>query len=409
MTDEPLQLDLTSTITDVPQANSLPLFIRLVDAVDRDVKHIGELAELLEVEERTIHYYVDFGKWLGLLLVSRPGEVEFTEIGATFADSVAARQRLFTHGMFSKPLIQTANALKRESKDETDVPTLETREALLRAIESMTKLAPTTAARRASGLAQMLDAAYRAGRIDWKTGEPLTAYKNVTFDIHGRTFLTAMAARQFSSKSEFRIGFPLQVLRFVSDQGHHLNTSVWKRASLESADGKAVWFGSIPVSPSTIEIAERGGRDLRKLAVMCAPYVTLAVACLSYRDALKRPSVRVTHDMYGYRFWEHDKVLGSPIEVVEKLAAELGLVATAGVPRKLSHEADDLTEVGGDKELIDVLLKLKILREKDTSYEVAPGFESELREGSESSTSVVERLQTIHEALDRVLRAETVD
>ena len=49
------QLDLTLSLTDVPQANNLALFVRLMDAVGRDVVETSALAEVLGVERVGIH------------------------------------------------------------------------------------------------------------------------------------------------------------------------------------------------------------------------------------------------------------------------------------------------------------------------------------------------------------------
>lgn len=402
MTDKPVQLDLTAQITDVPQANSLPLYIRLIESIHRGKDTVGALATHLAVEERTVNYYLDFGRWLGMI---RPGN-DLTETGHAFAESVSARSRLFTQALFSKDLVQAANAIKRDSQNEDGVETLDSREACLRAIKAMARLSLSTAERRASGLGHMLDAAVRATRIDWQTGEPLTEYRNVSFDFAGRTFITALAGRQFGSNVEYRVGFPKQVRHFVEYQGEGLNSSTWKRASYDSADNKATWFGSIPVNENTLDIAKRGGRDLRKLVTMCAPYVALAIGLLTYRDTLKRPSVKITNDMYGMRFWEHDRDLGPPIEVIEKLAQTLGLEPVRGVPQKLRHASADLTDEAADADLIFVLTELRIIKAgKDTSFEMHGGVEDELREGSESSPSVIERLQPVYDAIKEMLRS----
>lgn len=410
MAEDPLQLDLTAKITEVPQANSLSLLIRMMEAIERGHTSVPELAEALDVEERTVHYYVDFGRWLKFLKSVSGGELGFTETGLAFATSVPGRGRLFSKALFARPLVQSVNALKRNSMNvEEGIEELDTRAACERAIRELTDLSASTAKRRASALASMLEAAYRSSRVDWQTGEPLTAYKNVTFDFPGRAFSTAMAARQFASSSEFRIGFPRQVRVFVQKKGHSLNSRHWSRASFDSSDNRATWFGAIPVTETTQDIAERGGRDLRKLLTMCAPYVTLAVAILTYRDAAKRPSVRLTNDMYGLKFWEHDRELGSPIEVVEAFAAELDLVPVKGVPRALRHATPELLEKGDDEQLVAILLESGMVAEKDTRFELVRWFEDELREGGDASPAMIERFGPLHEAIKQYLLKHRIE
>jgi hypothetical protein len=403
MEDETFQLDLTATITDVPQANSLPLFIKLIDQLVHGVFDSAALAEKLGVDERTVHYYLEFGRWLGFLN-TRTGVHGFTETGSAFAHSVPARGRLFSQAMFRQKLVQTINALKRESADVDGVERLSTRVAAEKAIDAMSDLAQSTVERRASGVAHMLDAAYQSSRIDWRTGAPATEYRNLVLDFPGRTFLTAMAARQFVSSKEVRIGFPRQVVTFVRDHGHKLSATTWQRASYESSDGKATWFGCVPINESTVDVAERRGRDLRRLLVSCVPFVTLTAALLTYRDAAKRPIVRLTRDMYGIKIWAHDREIGTLRAVIERFAAELGLVIVQGIPKALRHAPDALLEQGDDEDLLEILVACGMLKIHDTAFEVRQGLDDEFREAEHDSSSTMEKLKPLQAALVAVFR-----
>lgn len=403
MADEPFQLELTATLTDIPQANSLPLFVRLMEELQRGTVEVPALSESLGIDERTVQYYLEFGRWLGFLRLEA-GRHVFTETGSGFAHSVPARGRLFAQAMFRQKLVQAISALKRDSVDAHGVETLTTLEAAERAIAAMSDLASTTVERRASGIAHMLEAAYRVARIDWRTGEEAHAYRNLVFEFPGRTFLTAMAARQFALGREVRVGFPKQVSAFVRDHGHRLSASIWQRASYESSDGTATWFGSVPVNETTVDVAERRGRDLRKLLVICVPYVALTVAMLTWRDAQRRPVVRLTQDMYGTRVWAHDRELGSLLEVVELLAESLGLVIVRGVPKALRHAPDHLVEFGDDDDLIEILVASGILKVGDTVFEPMSGLEDELRETQNDTTSAAERLKALQVGLADFLR-----
>jgi hypothetical protein len=408
MSDELVQLDLTLSVTEVPQANSLPLFIRLVDAIHRGTDGIEALADELEVDQRTVHYYVDFGRWLHLLRNPARGTVDFTETGQSFADSIPARGRLFAGAMFGRKLVKTVQALKRDSRDEDDLETLGTREACFRAILGLTDLSETTAKRRASGLAHMLEAAYKPSQIDWATGKPKAEHKP-RLEWEGRSFLTALGARQFGVSREFRIGFPRQVRAFVEDHGHGMSASVWRRASYKSRDGKAVWFGAIPVNESTVEVARRGGRDLRRFLMMVAPYLSIAVAVLTFRDPLGRPTVRLTHDMYGLRFWEHERELGEPLAVIEQIADAMELVVTRGIPTELTEATPELVEFGSGADLVETLIAAGFVREKDTTFELAPGVDGELRDARDDAASVVDLVKPVYDAFRGVLRSNGVE
>lgn len=403
--DEPVQLDLTTSITNVPQASNLGLFIRLMEKL-ADAATLAELSETLEIDERTVQFYADFGRWLGFVQECSQDprktgdgrEWMVTETGRAFADSVPARARLFSKAMFSKPLIQTIQALKRDSMDAFGVEQLTTREAAEQAIRAMTQFAESTIERRASATAHMLETAYNTKHIDWSTGEVRKEYKYLVMDFPGRTFLTTMAAMQFGTQREVRIGFPLQVHHFVLNDGHGLAPAVWGRASWESSDRNATWFGPVPVTPTTIDVAERGGRDLRRLLVACVPYVTILVALLVPRERnAPGGAMRLTSDMYGLKLWQFEREVGGLLEVIENTAVKLKLTPVKGVPKSLRHAPEHLTEKGGDVELLGIMLVAGILREKGTTFELAPGFEDELREGSDTNPSLMEKLRVVQE------------
>ncbi len=401
--DQLVQLDLTLSVTEVPQANSLPLFVRMLEAIHRGKVDVAELAAALEVEERTVHYYIDFGRWLHFVITPDTGQAGLSTAGRNFVESVPSRGRLFATAMFGKKLVKTVQALKRDSTNEDELETLDTREACLRAIRGLTDLSENTAARRASGLAQMLDAAYQPSRIDWATGERRPEFVR-KLEYQGRAFLLALGALQFGGGRKLRIGFPLQVRAFVDQQGHGLNARIWRRASVELPEGAGTWFGSVPVNPSTVELASRGGRDFRRFLAMVSPYVALMLAAMTHRDAAGTSPVRVTRDMYGLRVWERERDVGPPLQVVEKIAAQMGIATPDEVPTELRDADPDDTAKGDDVDLLETLARAGFVRLQDTRYVVAPGVEAELREGRDDTASVAELLAPAYEAFRTVLR-----
>lgn len=403
MEDEPLQLELAATLTEIPQANSLTLFVRVMEELMRGTHDAEQLSERLHVDVRTVQYYLEFGRWIEFLKVVEGVHV-LTETGSGFAHSVPARGRLFAQGMFRQKLVQAINALKRDSVDAHGVEGISTREATERAIAALSDLADSTVERRASGVAHMLEAAYRPARIDWSTGQTLEVFRHLVMDFPGRTFLTSMATREFVKGREIRIGFPKQVAAFVRDHGHRLSASTWQRASYGSTDGTATWFGAVPVNETTVDVAERRGRDLRRLLVHCVPHVTLLAALLTWRDAARRPLVRVTQDMYGVRIWVRDREVGGMMEVLERFALALELVMVRGVPKALRHAPAELIEPGDQDDLLEVAVGCGILKIRDTAFEVMQGLEEEFRDAPTLSDSTFDRLKPLQAVLNDVFK-----
>jgi hypothetical protein len=400
MSDSGAQLDLLGEGAEVPQANNLELLVVLMEAVDRGVRALGELEAELDVKARTVRYYADLARWLGFLRVVDKGEWSPTETGSAFADSVSARGRLFSQAIFQKDVIRLANEHKRQALDEGR--DLETREACLRAIQRSTELSESTTKRRASSLASLLDAAYRPSRIDWQTGKMLDERRHPALEFDGESFLTALAVRQLGVSHRTQLGFPKQVERFVRGEAHQLVRAHWKRASWQG-EGNAQWFGSVPVNDVTRGIALRGGRDLRQLLVLTVPFVAVTCAFLGLRDPLDRPLTSITEDMYGARMWFHEIELGSPKDVLEKMALELGLEICERPPH-LDGADDPDAEPAGSDSLIAVLVESGICRQKDTVVELAPGVRAEWHEGSEDSPSIEERLGPLRDDVQALLR-----
>lgn len=389
------QLSLTEAMTGVPRFYRLAVLVMVLEAVGRGLSQKAQIAEELALDEATTSDVLELARWLNFLTLT-DDEISLTQNGRTFVDSVPARGRLFSHAIFQRNLIQRVQFLKRQAvENEVDPP--DNLVACKLALEALTTLTPLEIQKRAEILAELLDAAYKPSRIDWKTGDTLAAYQNITFEFEGRTFLTTLAARQFSSEREIRIGFPYQVRRFVDDRGLGLSERLWGRASLESADRKATWFGSVPVHRSTVSVANRGGRDLRRLLVTCVPFVTLAVSILSARPS-PRSSFRLTSDMYGVRVLDGDRDLGSLFETLELLAQNLHLTVVRGLPKLLSHAPPDVVRFGTGEDLLHIMVDTQMIVSRGSTFELSPAFVAELREAAQDSVSMYERLKPAIEA-----------
>lgn len=395
--DQNLQLDLTQGIDEVPQANSLPVMVRLLEALARGTAEVDALAEHLGVEPRTVHYYLDLGSWLGFVSCDA-GEYALTSEGTGFVESHSARGRIFARAVFARPLAQAVNQLKRQAA-EADRE-LTTRQAAEQAIMRLTELSESTARRRASALTRLLEAAWRPSHYDWETGQELATYKHRALEFAGESFLTAMAVRELGVFAHVEVGLPRQVWRFACGQAAELSPKRWRRASYDLKGGGR-WFGAVPVTEETVEIARRGGRDLRRLLVVCAPYVACMAALLTLREPIAQNPVRLTRDMYGTRLWFHAVELGEPAAAVSEVFRRMGL-EIAHSPPTPSEPASDAA--CGSKQLVEILEAAEMVRERDTVLDLARGVAREWRDGSADNPSVYERLEPLRRQLREILR-----
>ncbi|MGM0556806.1 MAG: hypothetical protein ACQEVA_10550 [Myxococcota bacterium] len=395
--EEPLQLSLLAADEEVPQANSVAKLVTLMVAIGREAREEDALATIMDVEVRTVQYYVDLARWLGFVRRDAQGPA-LTEIGFSFYESVPARGRLFSNAVFKREIVKLANEIKRTADEAGNE--LTTTEACRRAIERTTELSESTARRRASSLARLVEVAYQPSHVDWQTGESLEAYKHAPLEFEGESFLTAMAAMELGMRRRIEIGFPRQVWQFVCGDRSGIDADRWRRASYQ-LEPEGRWFGSIPVNDVTLKRGERGGRGLRELLLVCAPVITLMTVLLSLRDPLERHHVRLTHDMYGYRIWYKEKELGAPLEVIERLVGRLG----AELGREVPHVVDDVeaARFGTDELLVESMEGAGFIRRRDTVYKLAPGVLDEWHEQSEDAPSVEERLQPIQDHVEEAL------
>lgn len=396
------QLDLMESITEVPQANSVALFISLMEALRGQPRSLPTLASLLEVDERTVRYYIDFGQWLGWVRPTTDGTMELSSEGVSFVESEPARGRLFANAFFDKPLIKTIQRIKREDFDDEPEPAA-TRKASLRAVERLTALSDATARRRAQAVASMMRWAYRPGRLDWSTGRPVEA-PAAPFDFQGQSFLSAYAARRLGRSRKIRIGFPRQVATFAHGDADSLVADRWQRVSYASDDDSPRWFGSIPVNESTLAVAERGGPDLRRLLISCNPYLAMLATLLTSHSATSRSPTTLTSDMYGLRLWYRNQDLGPPLEAMAAMSTELELVPVESVPHLSdgpdSRQLQPIDNTGLERLLVDT----GIVRRVDTSLILAPGVGSELRLEAGDGPTMWERMEPLRDDLQPLVR-----
>jgi len=136
----------------IPNANNPRLLQRLVRLVASGVRKQRALAEVLQVELRTVHYYTQAGEWLGLLDTDQ--EVHLTPRGVEYAFAEPRqRTRLYALAVWSVPLVQ-ALLTGRSEIPEPDVIA-----SFIRQHEP--DMAPRTARRRATALRGLIEPAIR--------------------------------------------------------------------------------------------------------------------------------------------------------------------------------------------------------------------------------------------------------
>jgi hypothetical protein len=135
----------------VPNANNPRVLIRMIGLVAAGVRRPTALAEILDVELRTVHYYTQAGEWLGL--ISTDGDVHLTPHGIdlAFADP-NQRLRRYAAAVWRTPF---ARDLLRGRRTMPDIDAI----AAFILESSGGELSESTARRRASAVRSLLEPA----------------------------------------------------------------------------------------------------------------------------------------------------------------------------------------------------------------------------------------------------------
>ena len=136
----------------IPNANNPRLLQRLVRLVASGIRKQRALADVLQIELRTVHYYTQAGEWLGLLATDK--EVHLTPRGVEYAFAEARRRpKLYAQAIWSIPLVQTLLS------GRGDLPTAEVIASFI--LENEPSMSPRTARRRATALRGLVEPALR--------------------------------------------------------------------------------------------------------------------------------------------------------------------------------------------------------------------------------------------------------
>ena len=139
----------------VPNANNVQLLTRLLELVGQGVRDSRSLADLLDCEVRTVHYYTQAGEWLGLL---EPGEdARLTGLGLEYVYAESDRPKVYARAAW-------ANAFVRDLMQGrgTTLPEVDELAAFVRSRQP--GMAETTAWRRATAVRSLLEPAMRHRR-----------------------------------------------------------------------------------------------------------------------------------------------------------------------------------------------------------------------------------------------------
>lgn len=134
----------------IPNANNPRLLQRLVRLVASGIRKQRALADVLQVELRTVHYYTQAGEWLGLLDTDR--EVHLTPRGVEFAFAESKqRTKLYAKAVWNVPLVQALLAQRGHMPDVDVIASF--------ILEHEPTMSPRTARRRATSLRGLVEPA----------------------------------------------------------------------------------------------------------------------------------------------------------------------------------------------------------------------------------------------------------
>lgn len=142
----------------IPNANNPRLLARLLELVGQGVREPRTLAELLDCELRTVHYYTQAGDWLGLLDTDERTMHPFlTDLGLEYVFGGSERARVYAEAVWRNAFVQQL-MVGRTLLPETPI--------LANAIQqAVPSLAESTARRRASAVRGLLEPAMRYPRV----------------------------------------------------------------------------------------------------------------------------------------------------------------------------------------------------------------------------------------------------
>ena len=182
----------------IPNANNVRFLTRVLESVAKGVRDPKALAEVLDCEVRTVHYYTQAGDWLGLIETEESRDPHLTRLGLEFVYAGRQRPKVYAEAIWSTPfvidLMSGQDALP--SADliaefiETTVP----------------EMAPTTARRRASAVRSLIQPAIKYRKKSLKSSKQMSFQFAPAYDPGGTvTPLVDLRAGTDESPDVYRV------------------------------------------------------------------------------------------------------------------------------------------------------------------------------------------------------------
>ena len=228
----------------IPNANNVRFLTRVLEFVARGVRDPKALAEVLDCEVRTVHYYTQAGDWLGLLETNESKDPHLTRLGLEYVYAGRDRPKVYAEAIWSNAfvvdLMSGQDVLPHADQIADFIGT------------SVPEMAPTTARRRASAVRSLIQPALKHRRKSLKTSRQMTFQFAPAYNPGGSvTPIVDLRAGTDESPDVYRV-----VLRALLDHGE-LGTG-HLRAVLDASGAKDCGIGSY------IEMAVRRG-DARRV------------------------------------------------------------------------------------------------------------------------------------------------
>lgn len=134
----------------LPNANNPRLLLRMLDCICTGIRRPRALADVLEVDVRTVHYYTQAAEWLALLAGGE--HLQLTPRGLQLAySSEGQRRQCYADAVWANPFVQQLMA------GRTRLP--EAHNLVVAILEWEPQLSPSTAHRRASAVRALVEPA----------------------------------------------------------------------------------------------------------------------------------------------------------------------------------------------------------------------------------------------------------
>ena len=85
----------------IPNANNVRFLTRVLEFVAKGVRDPKALAEVLDCEVRTVHYYTQAGDWLGLIETQESRDPHLTRLGLEFVYAGRQRPKVYAEAIWS--------------------------------------------------------------------------------------------------------------------------------------------------------------------------------------------------------------------------------------------------------------------------------------------------------------------